>query len=99
MPGQTIQLSIIDFGSELYKRQNGSVSPPIYGYIRDGQEKIEIRGSIQRNVELYSSESSQIQLEFLPLSEQRKYGFLIQFKSMFPQFKTLLRINEITLCM
>ena len=84
MPGQTIELSIIDFGSELYKRQiNDSTSLPVYGYLVDGDTRISFTGDVQRNRLLHSSKSSEIQVEILTSETERQHGFLIQYKSRF----------------
>ena len=65
MPGQTIELSIIDFGSEMLKRRPNDTDYLRYGYlITDGDKRIQITGDIdiQRERKLYASTADEIMI-------------------------------------
>ena len=81
MPGQTIELSIIDFGSELLKRRPNDTSMLTYGYITDGDKRIQITGDIQRERKLYASTTDEIMIEITPGEDRYQAGFIIQYKS------------------
>ena len=82
MPGQTIELSIIDFGSELLKQHGNhtveSPPPPVYGYITDGEKRLSFVGGAVRERSLYQSQSHQLSVEIAPAPNS---GFLLQYKS------------------
>ena len=89
MPGQTIELSIIDFGSETYKREGNTTSIiPIYGTITDGPDKVTFGGSVTRKRELLRSKTHHVSIDILPTSQRNDNGFLIQYKSKIHYDKT-----------
>ena len=82
MSGQTIELNIIDFGSEIIKRrQNSSTESLIYGYITDGERRTSIKGDVTRKRHLYTSLSNEITIEVLP-RHLRTVDFIIMYKGM-----------------
>ena len=88
MPGQTIELSIVDFGNEMLKRRpNGT--DVTYGYITDGDKRIQITGDLQRERNLYTSTTDEIMIEITPREDRDQAGFLIQYKSMYIYFLNL----------
>ena len=90
MPGQTIELSIIDFGSETYKREINTTSMvPVYGHIADGPDKVTFGGSVTRKRELLRSKTHHVSIDILPTSQRNENGFLIQYKSKTRYDKTL----------
>ena len=80
MSGQSIALSIIDFGSDKYKRYvNSSTELPLYAYIKDGVHEIEIRGSPERERDIYQSKTNKITLVLMKSDDLS--GFFIKFRS------------------
>ena len=83
-PGQTIELSIIDFGSELYKREINATSPGrLYGYIQDGEERFEIVGGTERERDLHRSITDILVIEITisPDNMADTGGFLLKYQS------------------
>jgi len=81
MNGQTIRLSIVDFGSELVKRQNNSKADIIYGYIKEAEIRTPFGSNMKRERELYQSKGNQLTLEILPYERRRGVGFFIRYQS------------------
>ena len=80
MSGQSIALSIIDFGSDKYKRYaNTSTELPLYAYVKDGVHTTELRGSTERERDFYQSKTNKIIIEMI--NSDSLSGFLIKFKS------------------
>ena len=80
MSGQRIALSMIDFGSDKYKPYvNTSTELPLYAYIKDGVHEIEIRGSPERERDIYQSETNKITLTLMKSDDLSR--FLIKFRS------------------
>ena len=79
--GQVIQLNIIDFGSEIIKRNNDSEVKPVYGIIREGKQRTAFYGGKERERLLYQSKSNQISIEIS--IENEDFGFLLQYQSTF----------------
>ena len=82
MTGQNIELSIVDFGSEMLKTSaNESSVKPIYGKLKDGEREITIQGDTVRERHLYTSQSNWLSIEILPPERRRSSGFLLKYKS------------------
>ena len=80
MSGQGIALSVIDFGSDVYRRYaNRSTELPLYAYIKDGVHTVELRGSTERERDFYKSKTNKI---VITMTKSHDFnGFLIKFKS------------------
>ena len=82
MSGQTIDLAIIDFGSEMLKKSNSSSSFPIYGYVLDDKEKVAIKGGMERERDLLTSKTSKLSVEIVRKSSRESTpGFILHFIS------------------
>ena len=104
MPGQTIELSIIDFGSEMLKRRPNDTDALRYGYITDGDKRIQITGDIQRERNLYTSTADEIMIEITPSEDRDQTGFIIQYKSMhtllfqYIGYVMLFKMSSVAIC-
>lgn len=81
MPGQQIELSIIDFGSEFLKLDNRTQTEVIYGYIVDSNSRIPFKPTATRQRLLHTSKTNNLRIELTPLSERQGLNFLIQYQS------------------
>ena len=82
LPGQVIEVSIIDFGSAVYKKRvNESNELPLYGYIEDDTGKTSFFGSVDRRRLLHRSKSSTLSIQIVPAKERQNMGFLLHYKS------------------
>ena len=82
MPGQTIELSIIDFGSEKLKMEANITSEyPVYGAIIDGSERKSFSGNPERERILHESQSDRVTVEITPASQRGGNSFLIRYTS------------------
>ena len=82
MSGQRIELSIIDFGSEMLKANTNKTSTqPVYGKIKDAEKDIVIKGDVVRERHLHTSLSNQIRIEIFPPGKRNGANFLLLYKS------------------
>ena len=82
MPGQTIELSIIDFGSEKFKMEANMTSEyPVYGVIQDGSDRKSFNGNPERERIIHTSQSDHLIIEITPATERGENNFLLQYKS------------------
>ena len=82
MPGQTIELSIIDFGSEKFKMEANMTSEyPVYGVIQDGTDRTSFTGNPERERIIHTSQSDHLIIEITPATEREENNFLLQYKS------------------
>ena len=82
MPGQTIELSIIDFGSEKFKMEaNNTIENVVYGVIQDGTERKSIHGSPERERNIHKSQTDRLIIEITPASQREEHNFLLRYKS------------------
>jgi len=92
MFGQTIDLSIIDFGSELLKKTNTTTSLPVYGHVTDGTEKITIRGGRQRERHLLTSKTNHLSIQVASRSQSDGIlGFILHYKSRYSSTTIMLK--------
>ena len=89
--GQTIKLHITDFGSEAMKMDNTSKVMPLYGYIREDDQRTEIYGSIERQRLLYQSKSNRISVEIVLKDDD--LGFLLHYQSTMTILQRIFSIN------
>jgi len=86
MPGQTIKLSIIDFGSEIAEQQGNQTRQELtYGHIIDGKKRVSFGRTAKRERSLYESKSNSLLIEMvMEISRERdNAGFIIHFQSMY----------------
>ena len=82
MPGQTIELSIIDFGSDNFKMEANMTSEyPVYGVIQDGTNRKSFIGNPERERIIHTSQSDHLIIEITPATEREENNFLLQYKS------------------
>ena len=79
-PGQTINISIIDFGTHT-ESSNLVSCPVVYGYVREGALGINytICNGHHRERAVYSSKTNKVEIEILPRRIRRDKNFVLKY--------------------